>query len=96
MPDRSADHASPAPSAARRATGIVLLVLGIVLLLMSGTCTIGMLVISSEQGVLELIQSGALGIVLGVGGPFILLGALMLWGGARLRRSPAPAGRKHD
>lgn len=71
---------------ARRVIGMILILIGATLLLLSGTCTAGVLVMSSDAGVGEMIASGALATVLMVGGPFILLGMLMWWGGLRLRR----------
>jgi hypothetical protein len=74
--------------AARRVFGVILLVLGIGMTLVSGLCTAGMtiadLTSSGGGGGGEINLSGVQFIV---GGPFILIGALMWWGGHRLAKA---------
>jgi hypothetical protein len=73
-------------STARRVFGIILLVLGISMTLVSGLCTAGMTIAdltSSGGGGGEINLSGIQFIV---GGPFIVIGALMWWGGHRLSK----------
>jgi hypothetical protein len=72
-------------STARRVFGIILLVLGIGMTLVSGLCTAGMTIadLTSGGGGGEINLSGIQFIV---GGPFIVIGALMWWGGHRLAK----------
>jgi hypothetical protein len=77
---------APGPTA-RRVFGVILLVLGVGMTLVSGLCTAGMtiadLTSSGGGGGGEIDLSGVQFIV---GGPFILIGALMWWGGHRLAK----------
>jgi len=64
------------------------MLLGIALTVGSGLCTTVFMVndmTSSGGGEINLS-----GVEFIVGGPFILVGALMWWGGARLKRRPPP------
>jgi hypothetical protein len=67
--------------------GIIIMLLGIGMTVVSGLCTtafmIGDLTGNTSGGELNLS-----GIEFIIGGPFILVGALMWWGGARLKRRP--------
>ena len=78
-------------STARRVFGIILLVLGVGMTLVSGLCTAGMtiadLTSSGGGGGGEINLTGVQFIV---GGPFILIGALMWWGGHRLAKAKKP------
>ncbi len=78
----------PPPYGAKRVIGIIVMVLGIALTAASGLCTTVFMVddmTSSGGGEINLS-----GVEFIVGGPFILIGALMWWGGARLKRRPPP------
>ena len=74
-------------STARRVFGIILLVLGVGMTLVSGLCTAGMTIADLTSG-----GGGGggevnlTGVQFIVGGPFILVGALMWWGGHRLAK----------
>ena len=80
----------PAPPSFRRVIGIIIMLFGIGMTVVSGLCTtafmIGDLTGNTSGGELNLS-----GVEFIVGGPFILVGALMWWGGARLKRPAAPA-----
>lgn len=84
--------ASPPPSG-RRVFGIILMLIGIAMTVISGLCTTAFMVgdmTGSSGGGGDINLSG---IEFIIGGPFILIGALMWWGGARLKRprpSPPP------
>ena len=84
---------APAPiGAGRRVFGVIFLVLGVGLTFLSGLCTAGMTVgdmFSGSGGGGDVNLSGIQFIV---GGPFIVVGALMWWGGRRMlkaRKAPA-------
>ncbi|HYV90015.1 MAG TPA: hypothetical protein VFA91_15675 [Candidatus Polarisedimenticolia bacterium] len=80
--------ALPPPIGAKRVIGIIIMLLGIALTVGSGLCTTVFMVndmTSSGGGEINLS-----GVEFIVGGPFILIGALMWWGGARLKRRPPP------
>ena len=81
----------PSPPSFRRIIGIIIMLLGIGMTVVSGLCTtafmIGDLTGNTSGGELDLS-----GVEFIVGGPFILVGALMWWGGARLKRPPV----RHD
>jgi hypothetical protein len=79
----------PRPSSGRRIFGIIVMLLGIAMTVISGLCTTVFMVndmTTSSGGGGDINLSG---IEFIVGGPFILVGALMWWGGARLKR-PRP------
>ena len=80
-------HLRPPPVTARRVIGIIIMVIGIAMTVISGLCTAGFMVddFSSGGGGGEINLSG---IEFVIGGPFILIGGLMWWGGARLKRLP--------
>lgn len=82
--------ARPAPVSARRVIGIIIMVIGIGMTVVSGLCTSAFMIGDmTGNGGGEIDLSGVEFIV---GGPFILIGALMWWGGARLKRiPPAPS-----
>jgi hypothetical protein len=65
----------------RRGCGLTIMILGILLTSVSGLCTAGMTISDLSSGGGELNLSGIQYIV---GGPFILIGALMWWGGHAL------------
>ena len=72
----------------KRGCGLTIMILGIILTAFSGLCTAGMTIgdmTSGGGGGGDLNLSGVQYVV---GGPFILIGALMWWGGARLKRLP--------
>jgi hypothetical protein len=79
------------PPSGRRIFGIIVMLLGIGMTVVSGLCTTAFMVgdmTGSGGGEINLS-----GIEFIIGGPFILIGALMWWGGARLKRprpSPPP------
>jgi len=80
--------ALPPPYGAKRVIGIIIMALGIALTVGSGLCTTVFMVndmTSSGGGEINLS-----GVEFIIGGPFILIGALMWWGGARLKRRPPP------
>jgi hypothetical protein len=78
----------PPPYGAKRVIGIIIMLLGIALTVASGLCTTVFLVNDmSSGGGGEINLSG---VEFSIGGPFILIGALMWWGGARLKRRPPP------
>lgn len=88
---RAGGSRGAAPGAGRQIVAILLLVLGAVLTILSGACTglffVGFLIDSSTGP--ELSGADLWMAPLVVGGPFILVGALMWWGGAKLRRNSA-------
>ena len=75
----------------RRGCGLTIMILGILLTSVSGLCTAGMTIsdLSSGGGGGDVNLSGIQYIV---GGPFILVGALMWWGGHALSRVKPPPG----
>lgn len=81
------------PPSGRRIFGIIVMLLGIGMTVVSGLCTTVFMVgdmTGSSGGGGDINLSG---IEFIIGGPFILIGALMWWGGARLKRprpSPPP------
>ena len=78
----------PPPYGAKRVIGIIIMLLGIALTAVSGLCTTVFMVSDmAGNGGGEINLSGVEFII---GGPFILIGALMWWGGARLKRRPPP------
>lgn len=80
------------PASGRRVFGIILMLLGIAMTVISGLCTgafmVGDIVDGGGGGGGDINLSG---IEFIVGGPFILVGALMWWGGARLKRPRSTA-----
>ena len=73
------------------AVTIALLVIGSMILIPSGLCTgifmIYPIVESFSRSSRVAISPSDLGLVLSIGGPFVLIGGLMVWRGiARLRR----------
>jgi len=77
----------------KRGCGLTIMILGIILTAFSGLCTAGMTVgdlTSGGGGGGDLNLSGVQYVV---GGPFILIGALMWWGGWALSKAkPSPPG----
>ena len=75
------------PTTIRRVIGIIIMLLGIGMTVVSGLCTTAFMIgdLTGNTGGGELNLSGVEFIV---GGPFILVGAVMWWGGARLKRRP--------
>jgi len=74
----------PAGTRARRIWGSLLMLLGVLLVGFSGLCAIGGGIGYLGEGDQESHAIAAFMMV--VSGPFILFGALLLWGGLRLRR----------
>lgn len=73
---------TPQSSAGRRILGGILLAIGVLLVVLSGLCTAGFIVMGVVEGdVAMAITTGPV-----FGGPFILVGALLWWGGRALRR----------
>ena len=96
MSEPSSIRLPPAqPSSGRRVFGIILMLLGIAMTVISGLCTgafmVGDIVDGGRGGGGDVNLSG---IEFIIGGPFILVGALMWWGGARLKRPRSTA--RHD
>jgi hypothetical protein len=80
-------HVPVLASTWRRGCGLTIMILGIVLTAFSGLCTAGMTIgdmTSGGGGGGELNLSGVQYVV---GGPFILIGALMWWGGWALSKA---------
>jgi len=77
----------------RRGCGLTIMILGIIMTVLSGLCTAGMTIGDLSGG-----GGGGggdinlSGIQFIVGGPFILIGALMWWGGHALSRAKPPPG----
>jgi len=69
----------PPPSPVRAFFGIVLMILGILLVGSAGLCSLAFIVNDHS--------SDTFGLALMFGGPFIAVGALLIWGGRALRRS---------
>ena len=81
--------APPTPPTARRIIGIIIMLIGIGMTVVSGLCTTAFMIGDmTGNGGGEIDLSGVEFII---GGPFILIGALMWWGGARLKRLPPPS-----
>jgi hypothetical protein len=74
----------------RRVFGIILLVLGILLTGFSGLCTVGMTIADLSDGSHGGGDVNLSGIQYIFGGPFIVIGALMWWGGWALSRKKRP------
>ena len=78
---------SPSASTARKVFGVILLIVGVGMTLVSGLCTaaftVGDMFSSSGGGGGDINLTG---IQFFVGGPFIVVGALLWWGGHRLLR----------
>lgn len=80
----SSDKPPPSPPAPSRSPvraffGVVLMVLGILLVGSAGLCSLAFLVNDHA--------SDSFGLALMFGGPFIAIGALLIWGGRALRRT---------
>ena len=73
----------------RRGCGLTIMILGIIMTVLSGLCTAGMTIGDLSGGGGDINLSGIQFIV---GGPFILIGALMWWGGHALSRVKPPPG----
>jgi hypothetical protein len=70
------------PSSGRRIFGGILLVIGVLLVVISGLCTAAFIVMGMAEGdVAMAVTTGPV-----FGGPFILVGALLWWGGKSLRK----------
>lgn len=81
----------PAPTA-RRVIGIIIMLIGIAMTVVSGLCTAGFMVDDLSNGGGGGGEINLSGIEFVIGGPFILIGVLMWWGGARLKRIPVATG----
>ena len=95
-----ADH-SPQPqpllaSAWQRGCGQMIMILGIGLTTLSGLCTMGMTIADLSDSGHHGGEIDLRGIQYIMGAPFILVGALIWWGGSALRRkapgAAVPAG----
>jgi hypothetical protein len=91
-----ADHSpQPQPLFAQgwqRGCGQMIMMFGIVLTMFSGLCTIGMTIADLSDSGHHGGDINLSGIQYIFGAPFILIGALIWWGGWALRRKhPAPA-----
>jgi hypothetical protein len=73
-----------------RVFGIILLVVGILLTGFSGLCTVGITIADLSQPGHGGGDINLSGIQFIVGGPFILIGALMCWGGWAMSRKKKP------
>jgi len=84
--------ATPQQSAAvRRVIGMILLLFGVLLTVSSGLCTgIGVITMAGNGSGGQMSGGGMIGLVIFVGSWFFVPGALMWWGGLRLRRGPRP------
>ncbi len=85
-----ADEPTPTPNGSSKAGSIALLAIGLLILVPSGLCTgifgVGTLVDALKPKAGEQIYFG-LGTVLITGGPFVLIGGVMVWTAIkRLRR----------
>jgi hypothetical protein len=76
----------PQPRSGRRVFGIIVMLLGIAMTAISGLCTTVFMVGDMTGGNRGGGDINLSGIEFIVGGPFILVGALLWWGGARLKR----------
>ena len=76
----------------RRGCGLTIMILGIVMTVLSGLCTAGMTIGDLSSGGGGGGDLNLSGIQFIVGGPFILIGALMWWGGHALSRVKPPPG----
>jgi hypothetical protein len=79
----------PQPTSGRRIFGIIIMLFGIAMTVISGLCTTIFMVNDLTSGSGGGGDINLSGIEFIVGGPFIVVGALMWWGGARLKR-PRP------
>jgi hypothetical protein len=75
----------------RYGCGIAIMVLGIILTAFSGICTVGMTIGDLSSGGGGGGDLNLSGVQYVVGGPFILIGALMWWGGWALSRAKRPS-----
>ncbi len=85
-PQGESAASAPQGSTARRVFGLLLLIIGVGMTLVSGLCTAAFTVgdmFSSGGGGGEIDLTG---VQFFVGGPFIVVGALLWWGGHRLLR----------
>ena len=93
LPEGPGDHVPVLAPTWKRGCGLTIMILGIILTAFSGLCTAGMTVgdlTSGGGGGGDLNLSGVQYVV---GGPFILIGALMWWGGWALSKAkPRPPG----
>jgi hypothetical protein len=81
----------------RRVIGMILLVLGILLTVGSGLCTsIGVITMIGDGSGGEMSGGGMIGLVIFVGSWFFVPGALMWWGGLKLRRGRKPPDATED
>lgn len=85
--------AEPEASAVRRFFGAALIAVGVLIGGLSGLCSVVFLIALIGSAPRETL--GALGLVAFVGGPPILVGWLMIWGGKRLR-NPRPRIARDD
>jgi hypothetical protein len=83
----------PEASAVRRFFGAALMAAGVLIGGLSGLCSALFLIVLVGSAPREVI--GALGLVAVVGGPPMLVGGLMFWGGRRLR-NPHPRIKPDD
>ena len=77
----------------KRGCGLTIMILGIILTAFSGLCTAGMTISDISSGGGGGGDVNLSGVQYVVGGPFILIGALMWWGGWALSKAkPTPPG----
>jgi hypothetical protein len=77
----------------KRGCGLTIMILGIMLTAFSGLCTAGMTISDISSGGGGGGDLNLSGVQYVVGGPFILIGALMWWGGRALSKAkPNPPG----
>ncbi len=69
------------------------MLIGIAMTVVSGLCTAGFMIDDLSTGGGGGGEINLSGIEFVIGGPFILIGALMWWGGARLKRVPSTPDR---
>ena len=87
MPEPDQSPPGPPPGTqARRVWGVLLMLLGLLLVGFCGLCAIGGGIGYFGEGDQESHAIAAFMMV--VSAPFILFGALLIWGGIRLRRRP--------
>lgn len=101
MADNSPGPQPVLASGWQRGCGQIIMIFGIMLTLFSGLCTMGMTIVDlsdsgSHGGELDLR-----GVQYFVGTPFIVLAALIWWGGSALRRKAprsgsAPAAQRRE
>lgn len=78
------------PKAGRRLAGGILLAIGILIASLSGLCTMAGIVVLNGMSPHDIL--GNVGVPLMFGGPFLLIGAGLIWFGQRLLRRPSLKG----